>query len=337
MTINEIAKEAGVSIGTVDRVLHNRGRVSQETVEKVNTIVARYGYQPNPIARQLKRGKPYVIGALLPTLNSEYGYWNMQYQGMCEAAKELAAFNVELEFAEFDRMKTGDCLEKGRSLLAKNVDSLIIAPVSQTDMLQLAVELGDKPYVFVDSSLPDASPVAIVVQNAFKAGYCAGRMMYMASGSPAKGCYASIQLHTAYNLKERSRGFSAYFEAEHRNSFTVRDFYCKDGNLEVFLERVLSECPDLSGIFVTNDAVHQVAEFFSSRPQQQKVTLIGYDLVPQNVECIKQGSVACVISQGPQNQGSLAVNTLYRRQLMGRETEEVIQIPIDIYFKENVL
>ena len=46
ITIKEIAKEAGVSIGTVDRVLHNRGRVSREAQEKVNAVVEKAGYKP---------------------------------------------------------------------------------------------------------------------------------------------------------------------------------------------------------------------------------------------------------------------------------------------------
>ncbi len=57
MTVIEIAKRAGVSIGTVDRVLHNRGRVSEETRQRINAIISEEGYQPNPLARHLKRNR----------------------------------------------------------------------------------------------------------------------------------------------------------------------------------------------------------------------------------------------------------------------------------------
>ena len=60
MTVTEIAKRAGVSIGTVDRVLHNRGRVSSETRDRIQAIIDETGYQPNPLARHLKINRKYL-------------------------------------------------------------------------------------------------------------------------------------------------------------------------------------------------------------------------------------------------------------------------------------
>ena len=57
MTLQEIAQAAGVSTGTVDRVLHNRKGVSQKTKEKIQAIIEENGYEPNLIARQLKNNK----------------------------------------------------------------------------------------------------------------------------------------------------------------------------------------------------------------------------------------------------------------------------------------
>ena len=82
MTINEIAEYAHVSIGTVDRVIHNRKGVSEKTKKLIQSIIDEYGYQPNPIARQLKSNKPFVIGVLLPTLESGCGYYRALYEGM---------------------------------------------------------------------------------------------------------------------------------------------------------------------------------------------------------------------------------------------------------------
>ena len=74
MTLVEIAEYAHVSIGTVDRVIHNRKGVSEKTKKLIQAIIDEHGYQPNPIARQLKSNRPFVIGVLLPTLESGCGY-----------------------------------------------------------------------------------------------------------------------------------------------------------------------------------------------------------------------------------------------------------------------
>jgi LacI family transcriptional regulator len=55
--IKDIAKMAGVSEGTVDRVLHNRGNVSTEALKMVNDVLKKIHYRPNLIARSLGRSK----------------------------------------------------------------------------------------------------------------------------------------------------------------------------------------------------------------------------------------------------------------------------------------
>jgi len=73
-TIKDIAELAGVSKGTVDRVLHQRGKVSDKAQESVEKILKEIDYQPNPIARNLKNNKVYRICVLLPD-PKEDAYW----------------------------------------------------------------------------------------------------------------------------------------------------------------------------------------------------------------------------------------------------------------------
>ncbi|MCR4939516.1 MAG: LacI family DNA-binding transcriptional regulator, partial [Treponemataceae bacterium] len=75
MTLSEIAAYANVSTGTVDRVLHNRKGVSEKTKKRIQEIIDRYGYQPNPIASQLKNKKVFVIGVLMPPLDTGCNYY----------------------------------------------------------------------------------------------------------------------------------------------------------------------------------------------------------------------------------------------------------------------
>ena len=56
-TIKDIAELAGVSKGTVDRVIHKRGKVSSKALEQVNKVLDQIEYKPNPIAKSLKNNK----------------------------------------------------------------------------------------------------------------------------------------------------------------------------------------------------------------------------------------------------------------------------------------
>ena len=60
-TIKDIARMAGVSAGTVDRVLHNRGDVSEKSKEKVQKVLDEINYQPNVFAIGLAAKKKYVM------------------------------------------------------------------------------------------------------------------------------------------------------------------------------------------------------------------------------------------------------------------------------------
>ncbi|WP_373789885.1 LacI family DNA-binding transcriptional regulator, partial [Bacteroides heparinolyticus] len=65
-TIKDIARMAGVSAGTVDRVLHNRGDVSHASMEKVQKVLDEIDYQPNVFAIGLAAKKRYRIVCIIP-------------------------------------------------------------------------------------------------------------------------------------------------------------------------------------------------------------------------------------------------------------------------------
>ena len=72
MTIKEIAREANVSIGTVDRVVHGRGRVAQKTTELVKKIIQESGYKPNIFGSRLSLSKDYIFAVIMPRLHQDF-------------------------------------------------------------------------------------------------------------------------------------------------------------------------------------------------------------------------------------------------------------------------
>ncbi|MBO6046704.1 MAG: LacI family DNA-binding transcriptional regulator [Erysipelotrichaceae bacterium] len=71
-TIKDVAKEAGLAVGTVSRVLNNRGYISDQTREKVYKAMEKLNYQPNEVARALSRQKSTLIGVIVPLVNHPY-------------------------------------------------------------------------------------------------------------------------------------------------------------------------------------------------------------------------------------------------------------------------
>jgi LacI family transcriptional regulator len=92
--LKDIAALSGVSIGTVDRVLHNRGEVAEETRNKVLKIARELNYTPNLMAQALKTRRRFNLVSLLPVTTVENSFWSKHPEGMTKAMSELDQFPV---------------------------------------------------------------------------------------------------------------------------------------------------------------------------------------------------------------------------------------------------
>lgn len=91
ITIEDIARDLGVSKTTVSRAISGKGRIGKETVERVNDYIRKYNYKPNVIAKGLAQSKTYNIGMIMP---GEYELVDLPFfqkcmMGVCEVASAM--------------------------------------------------------------------------------------------------------------------------------------------------------------------------------------------------------------------------------------------------------
>ncbi len=337
MRIADIAKEAGVSIGTVDRVLHNRGRVSPETKASIEKIIKDSGYKTNIIASNLKKKRSIKIGILIPRLDSEGGYWRLIFNGIERAMAEITQFPVSVEVRQFDRTVSGDSFKKGEELIGEGIDVLAMAPVVQSEATRLIAVMKDIPYAFFDSSLPETNPLTENLQNSYKAGFCAGRLMSIQNPDAVK--FICLQMHsTAYNLQQRAKGFSDFFSNRNIEIVNIVWDYKEDDVLFFeFFDSVIAANPDASGYFVTNDATSKIAYHLKKKYSGGMPTVIGFDLLDRNRKGLKDGVISVLISQQPENQGYNTIKEIFQSRLLKQhDTVPTASIPIDIIIRENL-
>ena len=336
MKISEIAELAGVSNGTVDRVIHNRGSVSLVTKKKINKIIKESNYKPNIIASNLKKGKTLKIGILTPILDSEEGYWRKCYLGMEKALYELSDFSVEIITKQFDRLIQGDLLEKGIELLNSSIDVLAFPPIIQIESYQLITYLKDIPYAFFDSPLKKTTPITENLQDPFKAGYCSARIMELFK--PGAKTFLCLQMHdTASNLQKRTEGFCEYFK---NKQATVLPYTWRGPINDLFygfIDSMLLKFPNINGIFMTNSTVGLLADYLAKKHKEHHPTIIGFDLLEDNVDQLKNGNIDVLISQQPEIQGYTTIQEIFRIIFMKQQkTISTNLIPVTIVLKENL-
>jgi LacI family transcriptional regulator len=128
--IKDIARMAGVSEGTVDRVLHKRGKVSNDATDKVNEVLKKINYTPNLIARTLGNSKLYKIGVLIPEPKSD-PYWEQSEVGLKTGLKQLSTFSIELDIqiVYYDLHNHHDFQKGALEIYQSKPDGVLVAPL----------------------------------------------------------------------------------------------------------------------------------------------------------------------------------------------------------------
>jgi LacI family transcriptional regulator len=339
MTVKEIAELAHVSTGTVDRVIYNRGRVSAETKARIEAIIEKYQFTPNPIAQRLKRNRAYRFCALLPRRDQEAGYWGQVLEGIQEGVKEIAPLGVETEIIEYDRYSPEKYREVTEALLANEPDGIILPPImpEETRFFIRGIQKKEIPYIFFDADLPETKPLCAIGQDSYRGGYLAGRLMHLMAEKVTKPV-AVLDAHGEdYHITRRRDGFLQY--AREQGFPTVVKDYSDYTGSEISVDEIalfLRKSPDLTGIFITNCMAHRVAEAAKIQKKRRPFLLVGYDLIPKNRDMLREGGIDAIISQRPEEQGRQSLLNLYRSIVLGQEILPKIEIPLDVYIKENI-
>lgn len=144
-TIQDVARQAGVGVGTVSRVLNNHAAVKGVTRETVLKAIADLDYTPNPHARRIAGGKSYTISVLLPVLTTEF--YVRLLDGLEHAFQE-ARYDVAI-FPLLDRSRLERYLRS--HTLAYQADGLVMATYNLTQLLSERRLRTQQPTVLVDA------------------------------------------------------------------------------------------------------------------------------------------------------------------------------------------
>lgn len=326
---------AGVSEGSVDRVLHNRGNVSKKSEAKVRAVLERIHYQPNKYASVLASNRNWTIGCLTPSPD-ESPYWRQVECGVTRAADELANQNVSVEkfrFNQFDEASFGEALER---MAASGLDGLVFPPVFKETAEAFAsrLESASVPYALLDSDLPGHGPVCYYGQHSPQSGYVAARLLHpwLRDGGVLVVHFGQEKRNIQNQVAERRKGFMRFAE-EWLQGVPVREVDLAAGG-EAVIEAVRASRPDACVVF--NSRAHVVADLLRAAGVADGIRLVGYDTIPENVERLRGGGVWCLIGQRPETQGFHAVKALGDLLVFRTRPARVNYMPIDILTSDNI-
>lgn len=325
---------ADVSRGTVDRVLNNRGKVSEKARRKVEEVLQRIDYRPNLIARTLKNHRPFTIWLLMPDhINDRY--WQQMYQGVMDAYAELEPFGIRISSVRMG--STADTYYQNfSSVLQNSPDALVIVPFFTDTCFNLYRELEERkiPFVLLNSPIKDVNYGCFIGQDYFMSGRTAAYFMDILTRSVAHKrtiliLHIGVQTENATHVEEKEIGFLDYFRE--RDASSTIEIIRFEAELHVgLLDHKLSKT---DGLFITNSKTHVAEDLLRKHPS---VKIIGYDMIPENIELLREGTIDILLNQNPKLQGYHGISIVTEYLLYQREMPKNKLLPIDIITKENL-
>lgn len=337
-TIREIAELAGVSRGTVDRVLNHRGSVNDKTAQKIEEIARALNYKPNPaglaLAAQKKKLKLGVV--LCPEANP---FFKEIIEHVEATAEELSCYNcnVVIKRAAFNAVKQQEAIE---SLLAEGIHGLALSPINVPairDTVNAIVESGI-PVVTFNTDLENSKRLAYVGSDYVHSGEtAAGLLRLMTRGDVQVGIISGSPDVLCHS--ERLAGFSRIITAGCPNIHVVDVRYCNDDDIESYEQthQLLTSHPQINTLFFAAGGVYGGCRAVKALGLTDKLQIFTFDVSPIVRDLIQDGTICATICQHPEIQGRMPLELLFNYLTSGELPDsEHLYTDVDIRIRENL-
>ena len=336
-TLLDVARTAGVSLATVDRVLNRRPGVHVETVERVQAAVDRLKYRPDRLAARLARGRIHRFRFLLPIGS------NVFMQELEDKVRATADFvageRVEIGVTLVD-VFDGDVLAAALDGLHGTVDGVAVVALDHPAVREAIDDLcrSGVAVVTLVSDSPRSRRAHYVGIDNSAAGRTAGTLLgrFLAGRSGEVGLIAgSIALRDHI---ERQLGFEQVVARDFPNLqlLPVREGRDDDDRVEVLATALLAEHPDLVGIYNIGAGVGGIVAALEAAGRARDIVFVAHELTPFSRKHLIRGTIDAIINQDPGHEARSATRLLVaEREGMPIDAGQE-RIRIDIFVRDNV-
>ncbi|MFA7583707.1 MAG: LacI family DNA-binding transcriptional regulator [Proteiniphilum sp.] len=339
--IKDIAELAGVSPGTVDRILHNRGNVSEPARIAVEEVLKKVNYRPNIHITGLSLKRKYKVVITTPNV-LEGEYWESIHSGIQHALEEYENIRIKCVIQTYNQYDIYSCREVYDQIDQIDADAVIIGTTFKEETARLSRQLDEKeiPYILVDSMVENTSPLAYFTSDHYICGYLVAKLI--TSIIPKNSDIGMLQAvrigdESANTSILRKKGFQDYLIEHHitnnvaRIPFTAMEPEKYDEQLGTFFQGQ----HQIGGVVVLNSRGGILADYFA-RKGINDIKLICVDLTAPNVKGLKNGNIDFLIGQEPEHQGFLAMKTLIEYLIYRHPVKIQNYIQLDILTKETI-
>lgn len=337
LTLVDVAREAGVSLATVDRVINRRPGVSRRAVERVEDSLAKLGYRPDPVAARLARGGSYRFCFVLPTGNNSFmRLLSEQVVQTGDWLKDQRAFVDLLHVDVFDPAAIADALSKLGDIY-QGVAVVALDHPAVREAIDTLVDRGVEVVTLV-SDVPTSRRARFVGIDNPSAGRTAATLMGRFAGA-RKGPVALIAGSLALrDHAERQFGFQQVIGADYPalNVLAAAEGRDDADKCRDVTERLLTRHPDLVGIYNVGAGNRGIADALEAAGRTRDVIFIGHELTAHSRHFLLRGTMDVVINQDAGHEARSAARILLARCQRQPLLVDQERIRIDIFVRDNL-
>ena len=328
-TIKMIAEKAGVSNGTVDRVLHDRPYVKAEVRERVLQVMRELDYQPNRMASALATSgvarrfaviqpqwEPYIGGAI--------------QEGINRFREERRDYNLGVDLYEYTKSDTAACLRQLAKAAASEPQGIALSASDSPEIRACLRDLAEKriPVVTFNSDIPGAPRLCYVGEDAHHAGRIAGEIAakFVRPGDSILVAYAG-PVYAGH--KARANGFLERMGEVGISGDSCRVVFTNSDYDTTYREvtRALREDPHICCVYMANRSVPACVEAIRDCGRTGQVRVVAHDCDPEICELLRAGAVDFTIGQDFTYQSYQALSVLFGAEVDHKLPEQDFYYP----------
>ena len=305
-TVFDVARQAGVSRGTVDRVLHSRGRVSPDTVEKVRAAIEQLGFQPNQEASTLALKGFCRLSCLIPS-SRPGSYWDEIEKGFLQTDRILRKARVDL--VRFDQTDPDSFRSAAVSVLETAPDGVILCAVFP-DLARVFCEDLSRagiPFAFVDNKVDDVPYTLYYGVDPAKNGALGAYLLTLHRKVEDIVLVRLIRdsRHLADPNGPRREAFLSYIRDRFPDCRIHTVFIKPDdpGQIMAALDAFFAGHPEVKSVAMTNSRVFLIGPWLLAHPDPERV-VVGFDDLESNLHFLRQGAISLLVTRHISRQSS---------------------------------
>ena len=337
LTLKDIAREVGVSVATLDRVLHGRAGVREETARRVREAIDRHGFRPFAAGAEVARNRTHKIAFVMPEGSNIF--MSMILDNIADMSGWLTARRAVAETIKTNVFNPAALAETLESLGDRYDGVAVVALDHQSVRGAIDDLVASGTYVVtLVSDVPGSRRHHYIGVDNVAAGRTAGSLMgrFVQTQSGKIGVIAGSQWLRDH--AERIFGFNQVMSLEypHLDILNPVEGNDHDGESEALMMRLIADHPDLIGVYNVGAGTPGVAKAITDAGRESTMTFIGHDLSNVTRKCLIRGVMDAVVAQDSGHETRSAMRVLLSLVRGEPILAEQEKIRIDIVMRDNL-